>query len=148
MCKRDDCEGEKPEILACKVGDIADGVGAHMAACNVPQMSCYARDTDHNDHPDKAAVHHDFKGIELKTHGAPCNGHCCEGGDGPDHPKRSAQGLGSIAHLDLFPLPFAHTTRASVSKVRSASCQVGMLLASYPQTLPCAIWAKTFMVFR
>ena len=107
MCKRDDCEGEKPEILACEVGDIADGVGAHMPACNVAQMSRAGCDTDHDDHADKAAVHHDFKGIEFKADGAACNGHCCEGGDGPDHPKRCAQGLGRIAHLDWVPLPFA-----------------------------------------
>ena len=68
----------------------------------------------------------------------------------------SAHTIRNIAHFAgqnlwffaLTVIPLAHTTRASVSKVRSASCQVGMLLASYPQTLPCAIWAKTFMVFR
>ncbi len=95
-------EGVEPKVLAREVKDVADGMQPEAVGRNFAAFAINRGDTKHDNHADKRAVHHDFKGIERARQFAPCHGHCGEGHHCADHEKGRFEGLGLLFDHGAF----------------------------------------------
>ena len=78
-------------ILTGEMADIADKMQTGFGRADLMQGACKPRDCDHDHNADQAAIHHDFKRIKIKAHGAPCNRHGRKRHNRADHPQAGPQ---------------------------------------------------------